>query len=222
VLRLDDRWSNPRHPPQFHVLVFALEGRLWMYDSNEGTQSLSLYADRLEHDKADLAPLLRTVLPGLVGFQDVTDEPVAPGPPPSRPRWGRDADLPFGCFIACVVHWRDLQAGAAPPDEAGVLAYYFDTGAGPHGHAVLVYRQHGRRYAYDPADGRTAGVPAGSPNSTPLQLARIVATLQIPFKARLLALHPPAGLRTVAAVNFTAEEREPTAGPPAPSGPAGP
>jgi len=207
VLRIENRRSDPAHPLDFHALVFALEDRLWLYHSNEGTQSLSIYAGRLEQDEANLAPLLHAVLPDLTGFQDVTEQvngrALGPEWPPPLRRPGDT--LPFGCFIECLARWRELQAGPAPPEEAGVLAFYFDTGTGPHGHSVLVYRQNRLRYCYDPAAGETFEMESSTPTGTPLELARGLNPMQTPFKAHLLALHRPAAAAPVAVAKIATE-----------------
>ena len=191
VLLVDNRISDPRHPLRFPALVFALEGRLWLYDANEGTQSLSFQAGRLEADKADPGPLLRRFLPSVTGFRDLTAEVdrlpplVGAGRPP---RTWRDR-LPFGCFIECFARWRELTASATPPDSGGILAIYFDTSAGHCGHSALVYTSGNRRFIYDPDDEAAIPSQLASAPSAPLDLARAFFPLLAPHEARLLALH---------------------------------
>jgi hypothetical protein len=206
VLHIENQRTNPRHPAQFHALVFAIEDRLWLYDPLEGTRSLSRYAGRLEQDKADLTPLLRAVLPGFVRVDDVTGKLPAPDSTPVAP--ARAGSLSFGCFVKCILRWRTLQDGPTPPDAAGVLAFYFDTGVGQRGHSVLVYGENGHRYVYDPEDGETARLSSTGPDPTPLQMAREICTLQRPFDARLLALHGPAPA-TTGRIASTTEARPP-------------
>jgi hypothetical protein len=121
-----------------HVLVFELAGRLWHYEPGVGTQSLSHHPDRLGRDRADPSPLLRAVHPDLQAAAVAPDD----GAPP--PAGGR---LPEGCFIECVVRWRDWCRDGRAPDEARLLAFYTPTGLG---HAVLVYTRLGRTYVFDP------------------------------------------------------------------------
>jgi hypothetical protein len=209
VVRVENRRADLHHPAEFHALVFALEDRLWFYNPSEGTQSLSVYAGRLDQDKADPAALVRLIVPGLVRLEEVTA--AAPGANPASldasnleadfisARPGRptrassvtDAPLPFGCFIKCVARWRTLQGSLFPPDEAGVLVFYIATSCGPHGHSVLVYRTNGQRYVYDSMDGEHPLVLPAGQDPSPLQIARTISTLQKPFKAQLLALRRP-------------------------------
>ncbi len=194
VLSIENTHGTARYPAQLYALVFELEGRLWIYTGLDGTQSLSLYANRLERDKADLGPLLREVSPALARFEDVTD--ALPSRLVSRVK--ETEDLPNGCFVKCVARWRALLAEKSLPDEAGLLAYYIDTVAGRLGHTVLVYRQDGRRYVYDPeGEGTVFFVPEWLPGD-PLRLARAVYPLshrQALADARLLALNSPIAVR---------------------------
>ena len=185
VLRIENGRPDPCHPRQFHGLVFAIEDRLWLYCDTEGTQSLSLYAGRLERDKADLNPLLRAILPGLAHFEEAAG--AGPGLPQLHAATG--ADLPYGCFIECVARWRELQAGPFPPEEGGLLAYYVDPGGRLRGHTVLVYQQGGRRYFHDPSDRQSERRLPSGVDFTPLQVARAISPTGTPFKAQLLALH---------------------------------
>ncbi len=191
VVRIDNGTGSARYPSRLHALVFELEDRLWFYTEYDGTQSLSLYAGRLERDKADLWPLLREVVPDMRRFTDVTDS-IAPPKPLSR---ASDAEmLPSGCFIKCIARLRALQRDAAPPEDVGLLAYYVETMSGRVGHCVLVYRQDGHRYVYDPeGEGKVSLVPTVASND-PLALARAIyqADVNQPLThARLVTLRQP-------------------------------
>lgn len=191
VLHLENTSGTARYPAQLNALVFELEERLWIYTEYDGTQSLSLYAGRLEQDKTDLGPLLREVLPELRRFTDVTESFELRGPL-SR---ASDAEmLPSGCFIKCIARWRALQRDAAPPEEVSLLAYYVDTMSGRLGHCVLLYRQDGRRYVYDPeGEGSVSLLPKIKSNEA-LAIARAIypsGLSQTPFQARLLTLRQP-------------------------------
>jgi len=192
VVRIEHRRPKPRLPVEFWALVFAVEGRLWFYNPNEGTQSLSLYAGRLEQDEADPGPLLRVILPDLIRCDAVAADL---GALRSNALVQRAAsDLPYGCFILCVRRERELAGGRSPPDDAGILVFYVDTSVGRRGHSVLVHRRTGRTFVYDPIVGdQLAPLPAASPTA-PLGLARLVCWWGTPFKAQLLTLHSrPAG-----------------------------
>jgi hypothetical protein len=115
------------------------QGILWLYTEFDGTQSLSRYAGRTEADRADLAPLLRAVEPGLGRYTA-----VAGGPP-----FGTLAlPPPYHCFLATVARWQRLQAEPNPPTRARLLAIYPERAR--QGHMVLEYWRDGRRYVFDP------------------------------------------------------------------------
>jgi hypothetical protein len=142
VLRIenDNAGRDSRYPAEFHGLVVAFEGILWLYTELDGTQSISLYAGRLEQDQADLGPLLRAIEPGLARFEDVTDRQpfgIVAQPPP------------YHCFLLAVAHWQKLQHEANPPTRARLLAFY--PARQRQGHMVLEYWRDGRRYVFDPA-----------------------------------------------------------------------
>ncbi|AOS44392.1 hypothetical protein Verru16b_01454 [Lacunisphaera limnophila] len=142
VVRIENEASGrgSRYPAEFHGLVVAFEGILWLYTEYDGTQSISRYAGRLEQDQADLGPLLQAVEPGLTRFEDVTaPTPFAIlGRPP-----------PYACFPAAVARWQQLQREAKPPARARLLAIYPE--GHRQGHMVLEYWREGRRYVFDPA-----------------------------------------------------------------------
>jgi hypothetical protein len=142
VLRVENTGAgrHSRYPAQFHALVVAFQGILWLYTEFDGTQTLSLYAGRLEQDRANLGPLLQAVEPGLGRFEDVTDRQpfgVLAVPPPNH------------CFLASVARWQQLQGEPVPPTRARLLAYY--SGRQRPGHMVLEYWRGDRRFVFDPA-----------------------------------------------------------------------
>jgi hypothetical protein len=141
VLRIENAGvgRTSRYPAEFHGLVVAFEGRLWLYTEFDGTQSISRYAGRLEQDRADLGPLLQAVEPGLTRFEDVTDH---------RPFGVLARPPPYHCFPAAVAHWQKLQRETTPPTRARLLAFYPERQR--QGHMVLEYWRDGRRYIFDP------------------------------------------------------------------------
>jgi hypothetical protein len=117
VLRIENQATTTSYPRRFDALVFEFADRLWLYADGSGTQSLSLSVGQLEHDKADLGPLLLGVSRGFTRFQDVTDrlprpDPRHPEPAPGEAAAGR---LPFGCFINALAGARHLLLGSDPP-----------------------------------------------------------------------------------------------------------
>ena len=197
VLRIEHRRPDPGHPAVFEALAFAVEDRLWLYNPGEGTQSLSLYAGRLRRDEDDPTPLVREIMPDLIRCVDVTTDGADPrlGAVPGRPAAGREAQLPFGCFIQCVLRLHALQSGDFPPDKAEILAYYVDTSVVRGGHAVLVYRRDSRTFVYDPDGGDRPTRLADPQPAAPLALARAICRWGTPVKAQVLALHAPAPSR---------------------------
>jgi hypothetical protein len=186
VLRIECKPGKRHAPAPLYGLVFVLEGRLWFYNAAEGTQSLSLEADRVEQDMADPAPLLRVILPGFIRFDDITDLPVRGGV--------LETPLPNGCFIECVARWHLLQGSQMPPDESSLLAFYFSSASGRRGHTVLVYQRNGRRFVYDSDTSKREQPLPPSVGSVPLQIARAICpsfrnSPTTPEKALLLALH---------------------------------
>jgi hypothetical protein len=210
VLRIECKPDKHHAQAPLYALVFVLEGRLWFYTASEGTQSLSLEAGQVERDMTDPAPLLRTILPGFIRFADVTDLPIQGGV------W--ETPLPNGCFIECLARWHLLQGSQMPPNEGGLLAFYFNSAAGLRGHTVLVYQRDGCRFVYDPETSRTEQPLPPSVGSVPLQIARAMYpsfrnSLAAPEKAQLLALRQPSANR---AQVLLASEKKPT--PPGGSG----
>ncbi len=145
VLRIENDNPGRPYPARLHALVFELEGILWFYTDTNGTQSLSLHRGRLEQEKAALLPLLRDIEPGFRRFTDLTDRLPLVLPAARR-------ELPHGCFVDSVAYYLARCAAGRPPEEASLLSYYFDTASGRKGHTVLLFRERGRRWIYDPLD----------------------------------------------------------------------
>ena len=173
--------AGSRYPAEFHGLVVAFEGILWLYTEFDGTQTLSQYAGRLSEDQANLGPLLRAVEPGLTRFEDVTDNPPAK----------LTTQLPYPCFLACVARWRELQRLDHPPQRARLIAYY--VAAQRQGHMVLQYWRDGDRYVYDPEKPREERALAPHVGEAPLAVAKAVYAYAVrggPVRASHLDLRP--------------------------------
>lgn len=143
VLRIENR-NEGRYPARLHALVFEFDGRLWFYTDTDGTQGFSLHAGRLAEEKADFAPLLREIDPGFASHEDITDRlPLA--------RFARDeGELRNGCFIEALAYYRRRWEAGNPPDEARLLSYYERTRFGQRGHTVLLLRERGQDWVFDP------------------------------------------------------------------------
>ena len=147
VLRIEKTSPAAAPPAVVFALVFELEGRLWYYAENSGTESLSLYRDHLAEDEADPGPLLRAIDPGF-GRYEVLD--VAVHVTPARAAGG---PLPQGCFIECVAYLREMVDAGQVPEEARLVAYYAGAKGDSRGHTVLSFTRAGQRYCYDPSAG---------------------------------------------------------------------
>lgn len=163
VVRFENAKAGPgsRYPAEFHGLVVAFEGILWLYTEFDGTQTLSLYSGRLEQDQADIGPLLRAIEPGLGRYEDVTER--APEQVPRAPP-------PYACFLASVARWQQLRKDAVPPTRARLLAYY--PRGERQGHMVLEYWRDGRRYVFDPDRPRHERELSTWLGEDPLQVAQ--------------------------------------------------
>jgi hypothetical protein len=163
VVRLENDKAGPgsRYPAEFHGLVVAFEGMLWLYTEFDGTQTLSLYSGRLEQDQADIGPLLRAIEPGLGRYEDVTEQ---------APEQVSQTAPPYACFLASVARWQQLRREPVPPTRARLLAYY--PRGERQGHMVLEYWRDGRRYVFDPdRPGDEREMPARLAED-PLKVAR--------------------------------------------------
>ncbi|WP_107833751.1 hypothetical protein [Opitutus sp. ER46] len=167
VLRIENQRRTGRYPRILHALVFEFEGLLWFYTPTEGTQSLSLYVDRLDQERADLRPLLQAIERGFTRWEVL---PQGPAPARATPL----EQLPNGCFVACVSEWRRLRRERVAVAAALLLSFYEDAGAGSGGHTVLAYEVAGELQVYDPADGKTARRFSPRLLADPLALARAV------------------------------------------------
>lgn len=139
VIRIENTARRSPYPATLHALVFELEGVLWFYSDQDGTQSFSLQRGRLAEEKADFGPLLRDIDRGFTRWRVV---PAAGGAAEAA-----RGPLPNGCFIQSVAASRALGDGAEQPQ---LLAYYVRTASGLRGHTVLTYKAHGRLGVFDP------------------------------------------------------------------------
>ena len=178
VVRIENR-APDIYPRTVHALVFEFAGRLWFYCSANGTQSFSVYADRLAADKADFGPLLREIERGFTRWRTLPAAEVAAGP------------LDNACFIESIAAARARLAKGGAVAQAQLLTYYVDTGGGRQGHTVLVYRENGALVLFDPADPRMDFSFPASQASDALALARAHEGADV-AKARFLPVPAPA------------------------------
>ncbi|WP_438480431.1 hypothetical protein [Oleiharenicola lentus] len=148
VVKIKNTRPNAAFPAVVYALVFELEGRLWLYAANTGTESLSLQRGRLAQDKANYGPLLREISRGFERYT-IVEPRESDDIEPLRP-------LPHGCFIQSIAYLRRLTGAGVDLGEARLLAYYVTSGAGQRGHTVLYFERDGRRYYFDPEIPATA------------------------------------------------------------------
>ncbi|HNC23160.1 MAG TPA: hypothetical protein PLU52_03060 [Opitutaceae bacterium] len=176
VLQIENRNPSSAHPAAMDALVFEQGGILWFYTPGEGTQSLSLYRNHAEADKADLAPLLAAIDPAFVGHRVI--------PEAERPlQLGAAGPLSNACFIECIARWRTKVARGDPASHPRLLSCYAETEAGLRGHTVLVYETEDGLEVLDPAARRPKRYPR-SWRENPMALAASVLTDEKVVKAR--------------------------------------
>jgi hypothetical protein len=165
VLRIENAGRHSRYPATVYATVFEFAGILWFYTDTDGTQSLSLYRDQLDREKADIRPLLRAIDPGFGPFADVTDAgPRAGGAIPA---------LPNGCFIESVAALEARLLQGERITRAALLCYYPREGAALPGHTVLAYETERGLFVIDPAQAAAPmEIGRGSLASAPLEIAR--------------------------------------------------
>ncbi|MDB6094650.1 MAG: hypothetical protein JWM32_2212 [Verrucomicrobia bacterium] len=183
IVRIENSAPKSSHARTVDALVFEEGGLLWFYTSNEGTQSLSLYRDRLTEEKADLSPLLREIDAGFTTFSFMPDETQA-GLLKPKP-------LPNGCFIECVAALRNRVLRGERIERPRLLSCYAQTDEGLRGHTVLTYATTQGFYLLDPTvSSRPHAVP-GSLASFPEALAKIALPGAGITKARWVPMANP-------------------------------
>jgi hypothetical protein len=143
VVRIENENTRSLYDPTVYALIFEFAGILWFYTDADGTQSFSLYKNRLEKEKADLSPGLREIDPGFRRFERLNTEwVVAP-----------NKALPNGCFIESIAAGRTLLASRGDIGSAQLLLIY--ASGVRAGHCVFAFEAGGAMYVVDPAeDGR--------------------------------------------------------------------
>ncbi|MBS0662335.1 MAG: hypothetical protein JSR48_03675 [Verrucomicrobia bacterium] len=182
VIRIENRHRHSAYPARFDALVFEQGGILWFYVPSEGTQSLSLYRNHADADKADLAPLLAAIEPGFVRHREVSvvERPAAPV---------ANSPLPNGCFLECIARWRAKVERGDQGTRPRLLSCYTETAAGLRGHTVLVYETTDGVEVLDPGWRRPRRF-SRLWREDPMALATATLTDEKIVKARWVALDP--------------------------------
>ncbi|MBP7141959.1 MAG: hypothetical protein KBA71_08630 [Opitutaceae bacterium] len=160
VLEIENTGATSLYPKTTYALVFEFNDMLWFYTPHDGTQSLTLYANQLEHDKTHLQPMLTEIHRGFSSFREL----------PESAADSAAAVLPNGCFIESVVAARELFATGQRVFRAGVLLYYAK-GQTRQGHAVLAYETEAGVFIDDSERARPEKVK-GKWSERPLEIAR--------------------------------------------------
>ncbi len=160
ALEIENTGVTSLYPKTTYALVFEFNDILWFYTPHDGTQSLTLYSNQLEHDKTHLQPMLTEIHRGFTRFRELPEstEDVAIG------------KIPNGCFIESVVAARELFATGEPVLRAGVLLYYAK-GQSRQGHAVLAYETEKGVFIDDSERARPERV-RGKWSERPIEIAR--------------------------------------------------
>ncbi len=160
VLEIENTGSISLYPRITYALVFEFNDILWFYTPHDGTQSLTLYANQLEHDKTHLQPMLTEIHKGFSRFRELPEGV-----------WDSVVGvLPNGCFIESVVALRELFATGQRILRAGVLLYYAK-GHARQGHAVLAYETESGVFIDDSERARPEKIK-GRWSERPLEIAR--------------------------------------------------
>lgn len=144
VIRIENNSRTNRYPRTLHALVFELADVLWFYTDTDGTQSFSIWRNRLADEKSDFGPLLADIEPGFTRWRVMPNEPGE-----------QQGAFPNGCFIESVAAWRARLAEGGETMKPRLLAYYIDTYRGRAGHTVLTYFVQGELEVVDPVGGTT-------------------------------------------------------------------
>lgn len=160
VLEIENTGSTSLYPKITYALVFEFNDILWFYTPHDGTQSLTLYANQLDHDKTHLQPMLTEIHKGFSRFRELPEG-----------AWDSVVGaLPNGCFIESVVALRELFATGQRVLRAGVLLYYAK-GDSRQGHAVLAYETDAGVFIDDSERARPEKIK-GRWSERPLEIAR--------------------------------------------------
>lgn len=130
VIQIENTNAHGVYPRKLYALVFEFSGILWFYTETDGTQSFSLWANRLEQEKADFKPGLLQIDPGFTRYSVVDDTSSPTSRAPRR-------ELPNGCLIESLVAGRNRLGHGDGIRSARLVMYYAKEWR--VGHCVLAY-----------------------------------------------------------------------------------
>lgn len=147
VIQIENTHAHGVYPRSFYALIFEFSGILWFYTETDGTQSFSLWENRLEQEKADFRPGLLQIDPGFVKYSVIDDTALPVLRTPQR-------ELPNGCLIESLVAGRNrLARGEGIRSTRLVMYYAKDWRAG---HCVLAYETAQGVFVLNPTQDNTA------------------------------------------------------------------
>lgn len=146
IVRVENTAKHSIYPRTVYALVFELGGLLWFYTDTDGTQSFSLYVNRLAEEKADFGPLLRAIDPGFETYEILHNEsPLKTNGPIEPP--------PFACLLESVAAARALADRGENIKRAELVWFYINgkDRKSLQGHTVLAYEDQDGAYLVDPS-----------------------------------------------------------------------
>lgn len=180
VVRIENRRPGGSYGREVIATVFEFNDRLWFYTASEGTQSLSVYANRLERDKADLHEVLAHLHEGFVDYAPVVAPKAdAEHSPQKFPK------LANGCFIESLHALRNFVNQGTLITEARLLLYYAEAHGRIIGHTGLYFATPVARFFWDPEQPEDRRRITASEDAAAIDIARRVA--RGPARGRLTA-----------------------------------
>ncbi|MDB6127947.1 MAG: hypothetical protein JWM35_1843 [Verrucomicrobia bacterium] len=193
VIEITNTSATATYPAIVTALVFEEGGLLWFYTDGEGTQSLSLYSNRLAQEKENLGELLRAIDAGFTRFTVVPDRLT-------EPAWVRGDSVPNGCFIESIAAMRTRILLGETIERPRLLSCYALTRKGLRGHTVLTYHTPSGFFLLDPTHSARPKLMPEKWMENPVALAGVALEGAKVLKARWVALDLPA-LSTLVTMN---------------------
>lgn len=165
VIHIKNTNARSMYPRELYALIFEFADILWFYTERDGTQSFSLYQNRLAQEKADFGPGLLEIDSGFTAYSIVENEKGHP----SAPR-----KLPNGCFIESLVEGMSRLRDDPLVHKLRLVLFYSQGKRG--GHCILAYQTPDGVFAVDPADYRGAQRFGDHWPQNPIQIAQLVGT----------------------------------------------
>ena len=196
VVEITNTSAASSYPAAVSALIFEEGGLLWFYTDAEGTQSLSLFSNRLAWEKENLGELLRSIDSGFTRFTVLPD--VVPEPP-----FVRGDSVPNGCFIESIAAMRSRILLGETLMRPRLLSCYALTRKGLRGHTVLTYQTAAGFFLLDPTHPTRPKLMPGKWVEDPVALAGVALEGAKVLKARWVSVDLPA-TATLVTLNPTA------------------